>query len=65
MPTLDVEIEESQLLELKQRATLTGVSVNQLVKRGIDSVLRKPRTFDEAAAYVIEKNAELLKRLAQ
>lgn len=65
MTTLTVTLPDTQLSELKEAAKKLGVSVEDLIRVSIDELLSKPDTeFDDAVSYVLQKNAELYRRLA-
>ncbi|MEZ6064088.1 MAG: hypothetical protein R3C19_27395 [Planctomycetaceae bacterium] len=63
--TLNVELDDQQVLRLQEVASRLNVSVSDLAKAAINDLLAKPDTdFDRAATRVLEKNAALYKRLA-
>ena len=63
--TLNLELDEQQVRRLQEAARRLNVSVNDLAKAAINELLAKPDDdFERAAARVLEKNAELYKRLA-
>ena len=63
--TLNLELDEQQVQRLQEAARRLNVSVNDLAKAAINDLLAKPETdFERAATRVLEKNAELYKRLA-
>ena len=63
--TLNVELDEQQAQRLHEAAHRLNVSVNDLAKAAINDLLAKPDSdFERAATRVLEKNAELYKRLA-
>jgi hypothetical protein len=62
---LPVELTESQLESLRQRAKTLGVSPEQLAAAAVADLVGKPaEDFELAAARVLSKNAELYRRLA-
>jgi len=65
MPTLTIAIKEDQLQRLQQTASYLGVAVEEVVDRSIEEYLARHQCFQEAADYVLRKNAELYRRLAQ
>jgi predicted transcriptional regulator len=64
MNSLTIELSEEQMRRLNETATGTGVGVEELVRRSVDEYLERRRVFREAADYVLNKNAELYRRLA-
>lgn len=62
---LPVELTESQLESLRQRARALGISPEQLAAAAVaDLVNKSADDFEQAAARVLSKNAELYRRLA-
>lgn len=65
MTTLTVTLPDTQLSELEEAAKKLGVSIEDLIRVSIDELLSKPDTeFENAVFYVLQKNAELYRRLA-
>ena len=63
--TLNLELDEQLVGRLEGIARRLNVSVNDLAKAAINDLLAKPDSdFERAAARVLEKNAELYRRLA-
>jgi len=66
MSTITIALPEEQLLALKQMAEGLGVSTEDLAREGVEAMIRQRRDrFRAAADYVLEKNAELYRRLAR
>ncbi|MFZ5893129.1 MAG: DNA-binding protein [Myxococcota bacterium] len=62
---LAVELTESQLEALRQRAKALGISPEQLAAAAVaDLVTKRAEDFENAAALVLSKNSELYRRLA-
>jgi hypothetical protein len=62
---LHLELDEQQVQRLQDAARRLNVSVNDLAKAAINDLLAKPDDdFDRAATRVLNKNAELYRRLA-
>ena len=62
---LPVELTESQLESLRQRAKALGISPEQLAAAAVVDLVTKPADdFARAAVRVMSKNAELYRRLA-
>jgi hypothetical protein len=65
MDNFTVELPEVQAQQLRELAREAGVSPKQLLRAGVEEWLSRPgREFAEAAAYVLQKNRELYRRLA-
>jgi len=65
MPSITLELSDNQLQKLQELATLYGVTLEVLLKIGLDDWLNsQTNEFVEAADYVLQKNAELYRRLA-
>jgi transposase-like protein len=65
MDIFTVELPEVQAQQLRELAREAGVSPEQLLRAGVEEWLNRPgRDFAEAAAYVLQKNRELYRRLA-
>jgi antitoxin FitA len=65
MPTITIPVEEDQLEYLREAAEKLGISVEELARLGIDEYVSRRLGFERAADYVLQKNAELYRRLAQ
>jgi hypothetical protein len=65
MPELTIAIEDEKLHRLQQTAAGLGVSVEEIVQLTINEYLARHEKFAEAANYVLQKNAELYRRLAR
>ena len=65
MDIFTVELREVQAQQLRELAREAGVSPEELLRVGVEEWLSRPgRDFAEAAAYVLQKNRELYRRLA-
>jgi len=65
MTAINVTLSDERLEQLRRLAEITGVSPEELARAGLEDWLRQPREdFAQAARYVLEKNAELYRRLA-
>jgi len=65
MDAFTIELPDEQAHRLRELAREAGVSPEQLLRAGIGEWLSRPgQDFAEAAAYVLQKNRELYKRLA-
>jgi hypothetical protein len=62
---LPVELTESQIESLRQRAKTLGISAEQLAAAAVVDLVSQPaEDFGKAAARVLSKNGELYRRLA-
>jgi predicted transcriptional regulator len=65
MTTITITLPDEHLRELKDIATRLKVAPEDLVRISIEELLTRPtEAFQQAADYVLQKNAELYKRLA-
>jgi hypothetical protein len=65
MTTITITLAEEQALKLQEMAQAAGTTPDELLRASVEEWLARPqRDFSEAAAYVLEKNAELYRRLA-
>ena len=63
--TLAVVLTADQMRKLQERATQLGISPEELARVGITELLDRPdAVFQQAVDYVLQKNAELYRRLA-
>ena len=65
MSTLTFQIEEQKAGQLAEAAREQGVQVEELLRRITEDFLSRKQGFETAAKYVLQKNAELYRRLAQ
>ncbi len=65
MTAITVSLSDEQLERLRARARQAGLAPEELVRASLEEWLNRPgKDFAEAAEYVLEKNAELYRRLA-
>ncbi len=64
MIRLTVTLAEEKLEQLRQTAGQLGLEVDELVRRSIDEALARHQRVQAASDYVLQKNAELYRRLA-
>ena len=65
MTTITVPLSEESLQRLKERAEEARVSPDELVRASVEEWLSRPNDeFLRAANYVLQKNADLYRRLA-
>jgi hypothetical protein len=65
MSTLTFQMEETKAGQLAEVAREQGVQVEELLRRITEEFLCRKDNFEAAAKYVLQKNAELYRRLAQ
>jgi len=60
-----IELPEAQAGRLREEALRLGVQAEELARAAVvDLLQRGPDDFDSAAAYVLQKNRDLYKRLS-
>ena len=65
MAEITISISEERLEQLRRIAIEAGTSAEDLVRASLENWLRQPREdFTEAAQRILQKNAELYRRLA-
>lgn len=65
MTTLQIPLPEESLERLREMARQANVAPEELARVGLEDWLRQPREdFLQTARHVLEKNAELYRRLA-
>ena len=65
MAEITISISEARLEQLRRIATEAGTSAEALASASLEDRLRQPREkFTEAVQRVLQKNAELYRRLA-
>jgi hypothetical protein len=65
MSTVTFQIEDDKVQRLTEAARERGVEVDELLRQLADDFLARKAGFESAAKYVLEKNAELYRRLAK
>ena len=65
MTTVSIPLDETRLHQLEDAAQQAGRSVEEVIQLSIDDFLSRRREFTKAADYVLNKNAELYRRLAK
>ena len=64
MTTITTSLAGDQLAKLQEKADRIGVSPEELARVSIEDLLTRPdAAFERAVGYVLDKNAELYKRL--
>ena len=65
MASITINISDEQLHKLQQLAQESQISLEDLLRSGInDWLASQSDEFKQAASYVLKKNAELYRRLA-
>jgi hypothetical protein len=64
MTTITIPVSDEHVAQLRLRAEQAGLSPEEFLRRHVELLLDRPdEQFRLAAAYVMEKNAELYQRL--
>lgn len=65
MTTITIPLSEERLARLRIWAEQAGLAPEEFLRRRVEQLLEQPdEQFRQAAAYVLQKNAELYRRLA-
>ena len=65
MNDLTITLSDDHFSQLKEKASNLGITLEALVILSIEELLSRPEDdFIQAVDYILEKNAELYKRLA-
>jgi hypothetical protein len=65
MTMITIPLSDERLAQLRTWAERTGLSPEEFLRRRVEQLLEPPdEQFRRAAAYVLQKNAELYRRLA-
>jgi hypothetical protein len=65
MTTIAIPLSDERVAQLRLRATQAGLAPEEFLRRRVEQLLDRPdEQFRQAAAYVLNKNAELYRRLA-
>ncbi|MBH8553294.1 DNA-binding protein [Nostocaceae cyanobacterium CENA357] len=65
MAAITINITDHQLQKLQELAQKLGISTEELLSASLEDLLNYPKSeFNQAASYVLRKNAELYQRLA-
>lgn len=66
MTMITIPISDERLVQLQTRARHEGVAPEEFLRRRVDQLLDQPdQAFRQVSEYVLKKNAELYRRLAQ
>jgi antitoxin FitA len=65
MKNLIISLPEDRMAKLREMAVGLGTSPEELARASIEDLLARPEgDFEKAARYILQKNAELYRRLA-
>ena len=65
MAFITINLSDEQVQKLQQLADKSGVAAEDLLRSSIEDWLNHPQSdFAQASSYVLQKNAELYRRLA-
>ncbi len=65
MTTINIPISDERLAQLRSLAEKSGLTAEQFLSLGVEQLLERPnQCFRDVAAQVLQKNAELYRRLA-
>lgn len=65
MSTLTITLSDDHLAKLREIAERFNIKAEDFVRVGIEELLTRPEeSFQQAADYILHKNAELYRRLA-
>ncbi len=65
MTTITISLPEARLQQLKEKAARLKIAPEELVRASVEELLARPdEEFQQALEYVLNKNAELYRRLA-
>lgn len=65
MSTVTLQMDEQKMGELTEATRQRGLAIEELFQLLADDFLARKDSFETAANYVLKKNAELHRRLAQ
>lgn len=64
MKTFEIHLPDEVAAKIERAAGEKGVSVEELVRSGVEEKLERDEQFEAAARHVLDKNAELYERLS-
>ncbi|MGH7173189.1 MAG: DNA-binding protein [Gemmataceae bacterium] len=65
MTTISIPLSDERVAQLRKWAEQSGLSPEEFLRRRVERLLEPPdEQFRQAADYVLQKNAELYRRLA-
>jgi hypothetical protein len=63
--TVTIQLPDEKAIRVKAAADELGLSVDKFVEESVDIALTRNETVRQAFDYVLQKNAELYRRLAK
>ena len=64
MKTLKIHVPDETASKIEQAAQQRGISVEQLLQASVEEKIQRDAQFERAVDRVLEKNAELYRRLS-
>jgi cell division protein FtsI/penicillin-binding protein 2 len=64
MKTLEIHVPDEIASKIEQAANDLGISIDQLLQASVEEKIQRDAQFERAAGRVLEKNAELYRRLS-
>ena len=64
MKTLEIRLPDEIASKVEEAANQRGISVEQLVQASVEEKIQRDAQFERVADRVLEKNAELYRRLS-
>jgi hypothetical protein len=64
MKTFEMHVPNEVASEIEQAAQQRGISVEQLLRASVEEKIQRDAQFEHAVGRVLEKNAELYRRLS-
>ena len=64
MKTLEIHVPDEIASKIEQAAQQLGISVEQLLQASVEEKIQRDAQFEHAVGRVLEKNAELYRRLS-
>jgi hypothetical protein len=64
MKTLEIHVPDEVASKIEQAANHLGISIEELLRASFEEKIQRDAQFENAAARVLEKNAELYRRLS-
>jgi predicted transcriptional regulator len=61
---VEIQLPDDLVSKVEQAASKQGISVEQLVRESVEEKIQRDSQFEAAVGKVLEKNAELYRRLS-
>jgi len=65
MNTLPLPLNDEEMSRLRDRAQKAQLPIEEVTRQGINAYLDRESEFEQIKNYLLQKNAELYRRLAQ